>query len=218
MKSKIRTLNQLTDILSAEMAWRKKELIYLKTLIEKNRYNQTIDTLLRSGVTLLYAHWEGFIKNSSTAYLEFVARQNLAYKDLAPNFIALAMKGEINKASINNSSISFTEVVNFFLNGLSSKCSLSWENSITTKSNLSSAVFKEIIHTLGLDYYPVYELREKLIDKVLLHSRNNIAHGQYLEIDCDQYLKELHEKVLDTMQLFATQIINAASTQSYRAL
>ena len=79
--TKIRTVSQLSDKLSEEIAWRKKELIYIKSLIEKNRYKSVESTLIRSGTALLYAHWEGFIKNAATSYVEFVARQNLKYSE-----------------------------------------------------------------------------------------------------------------------------------------
>ena len=39
-------------------------------------------TLVRAGVTLLYAHWEGFVKNSSLLYLNYINNQMLNYNEL----------------------------------------------------------------------------------------------------------------------------------------
>ena len=71
--SKIRTLNDLNERLSEDLVWRKKELSVLKGLIETNSFTQNkTNALIRSGIALLYAHWEGYIKCAASAYLEFV--------------------------------------------------------------------------------------------------------------------------------------------------
>jgi hypothetical protein len=90
---KIRTLEHLNKRLSDDLAWRKKEISDLKSLIETKSFSPSKhNAVLRSGVTLLYAHWEGYIKTAATSYLEFVARQKLTYDELAINFVAVAMK------------------------------------------------------------------------------------------------------------------------------
>ncbi|MFM6308188.1 MAG: MAE_28990/MAE_18760 family HEPN-like nuclease, partial [Dolichospermum sp.] len=96
---KIRTLEQLSDKLAQELAWRKKELSILKSLIDsKSSETAKRNALLRSGITMLYAHWEGFVKVSANSYVEFVAMQKLSYNQLANNFIALAMKDQLDQA------------------------------------------------------------------------------------------------------------------------
>jgi hypothetical protein len=211
--TKIRTVSQLSDQLSEEIAWRKKELIYIKTLIEKNRYQTVQSTLLRSGTAILYAHWEGFVKNAATSYVEFVARQNLKYSELAPNFLALAVKRQLNEAQSSHRAVIFTKVVDFLITGLESKCLIQWDDAIKTQSNLNSEVLRDIVCILGLDY-SLYETKEKIIDETLLRSRNEIAHGQYLLIEFDQYM-ELHHEIISLMDLFRDQIENAAISKTY---
>lgn len=75
---KIRTLNDLQDMIDAEMAWRKKELYALKSNIQSSRAFAK-ETALRSGIALLYAHWEGAIKNIAYYYLIFVSYQKIPY-------------------------------------------------------------------------------------------------------------------------------------------
>jgi len=211
--TKIRTVSQLSDKLAEEISWRKKELIYIKTLIEKNKYQTVQSTLLRSGTAILYAHWEGFVKNAATSYVEFVARQNLKYSELAPNFLALAVKKQLNEAQGSYRAVIFTKVVDFLITGLESKCLIQWDDAIKTQSNLNSEVLKDIICILGLDY-SLYETKEKIIDETLLRSRNEIAHGQYLLIEFGQYL-ELHHEIISLMDLFKDQIENAAISEAY---
>lgn len=99
--SKIRTSNDLSDRLSEDLAWRKIELSAIKGLIERRDFELRKNKVLtRSGIAMLYAHWEGYIKYAATAYLEFVSMQrNLRYCDLTDNFIAIAMKSRLDEAA-----------------------------------------------------------------------------------------------------------------------
>ncbi|MBW4593475.1 MAG: hypothetical protein KME46_11270 [Brasilonema angustatum HA4187-MV1] len=209
---KIRTLEQLSDKLAEELAWRKIELSALKALIDKSFSSGKQKALLRSGITMLYAHWEGFIKVAANSYLEFVAMQSLPYNKLSKNFIALAMKDKLDQASETNKATIYSEIADFFMTRLSERSLIKYENRIAT-SNLSSSVFKEIICILGLDY-SFYESKEVLIDEKLLKKRNMIAHGNYLDIDEQQY-DELHTQVVGIMDNFRNQIDNCASTKQY---
>lgn len=210
---KIRTAENLSDKLAEELGWRKVELSTLKALIDSKSFaSGKRKALLRGGITMLYAHWEGFIKVAANSYLEFVAMQGLPYKQLAYNFIALAMKDKLDQARETNKATIYSEVAVFFTTKLSDKSLIRYENRITT-SNLSSSVFKEIVCMLGLDY-KFYESKEVLIDEKLLQKRNKIAHGNYLDIDEEQY-DELHTQVIAMMDTFRNQIDNCAATKQY---
>jgi hypothetical protein len=51
----IRTAEQLSDRLSSDLAWRKRELSEIKSLVEaKNLSEQRHKALLRSGICMLY--------------------------------------------------------------------------------------------------------------------------------------------------------------------
>lgn len=70
---KIKTLEDLEDSLNTHLAWRKKEMMTLKLLIESG--DEARITLIRAGIALLCAHFEGFIKDASNDYLSFVSNQ-----------------------------------------------------------------------------------------------------------------------------------------------
>jgi hypothetical protein len=210
---KIRTVEQLSDNLAEELAWRKIELSALKSLIDSKSFaSGKTKALLRSGITMLYAHWEGFVKVAANSYLEFVAMQNLPYNQLANNFIALAMKDKLDQAKETKKATIYNEVAEFFITKLTERSIIKYEFRIAT-SNLSSSVFKEIMLMLGLDY-SFYESKEVLIDEKLLKKRNIIAHGNYLDIDEQDY-DDLHTEVIVMMDTLRNQIDNAASTKQY---
>ncbi len=211
---KIRTIAQLSDKLSEDLAWRKKELSEVEKLVKlKDVSLEKHNLFLRSGVCILYSHWEGFIKLAANAYVDYVRLQKLSYQELSNNFLALAMKDKLKEVNETNKSSLYIPVCDFFLLELNNRSSLPKE-AISTASNLSSEVFKEITSILGIDF-SVYSTKSKLIDEKLLKQRNEIAHGNYLLIDRDGYI-ELHEIVTEMIETFRNQIENAAINKDFK--
>ena len=84
---------------------------------------------------------------------------------------------------------------------------------ISAESNLSSTVFINIAGWIGIDP-DRYSTRLALIDKTLLESRNNIAHGEYLVIDRPRF-ESLTTEVLEMLRWFKTDIENAVVSKSF---
>jgi hypothetical protein len=212
----VRTLEQLSDAISEEIVWRKKELTALRLMIESKAVAHGRRTaLLRGAVALLYAHWEGFVKASARLYMEFVHFQRLSYDQLSRNFVALGARALMNKASQTSKIRSHIDVAEFFLEHLNERCTLPYKDGISTQANLSSRALHDIVETLGLDYSE-FVTKEKLLDDLLLKQRNTIAHGEYLLLTMESYL-ELHEQILLMLEAFRTQIDNAAALKKYLA-
>lgn len=210
----IRTAEQLSDRLATDLVWRKKELSEMKSLIEaKNVSEQRHKALVRSGVCILYSHWEGFVKLAANSYLEYVISKKLTYQDLSSNFLALAMKEKLKEAKETNKPSLYIPVCKFFISELNQRCILP-KDAISTASNLSSEILKEITYILGIDF-SIYSTKSVLIDTKLLKKRNEIAHGNDSVFDRDEYL-ELHREVIGMLDLFRNQIENAAIQQSFR--
>jgi len=210
----IRTAEQLSDRLATDLAWRKKELSEMKSLIEaKNVSDQRHKVLVRSGVCILYSHWEGFVKLGANSYLEYVISKKLTYQELSSNFLALAMKEKLKEAKETHKPSLYIPVCEFFLSELNQRCILP-KDVISTASNLSSEILKEITYILGIDF-SIYSPQSPLIDTKLLKTRNEIAHGEDSVFDRDEYL-ELHREVIGMLDIFCTQIENAAIQEKFR--
>jgi MAE_28990/MAE_18760-like HEPN len=211
----IRTLEQLSDRLAEDLAWRKQELSALKSLIETASISSSKEKmLLRSGITILYAHWEGFIKSAGSNYLEYVALKRLKYSELSGNFVALAFKSRLNQVNETNKATVFTDAIGFMREQLDQRSSVPYKDVVQTGSNLSSSILREITCILGLDY-SLYETKQILIDEKPLARRNTIAHGNFLQLDKQDYL-ELHVQVIGMMEVFRNQVENCASCGDYR--
>ena len=70
---KIRTTEELLGKLDEALSWRKKELIDYKLITERNKGSLLQKPLTRAGIALVYAHWEGFIKEASGFYLSYLS-------------------------------------------------------------------------------------------------------------------------------------------------
>lgn len=211
---KIRTFDDLSDNLSSELAWRKKELSDLKYFIEQSvTLAARKQVLSRCGVAMLYAHWEGFIKLCGSYFLEYVAMQRYKNTELKQNFLTLSMRNSINISITSKKSSEYEKITHFFLNKLESRASIPFKTAINTESNLSSKVLREIVWCLGIDYSP-FETKEKFIDSKLLGRRNHIAHGQQIVINLHEY-NEMRQTLIDMMTNFKTQIENCAVNKEY---
>ncbi len=210
---KIRSKEELIDFLSEDLGWRKKELTSLHNNVASAN-EKNLATALRCSVVMLYAHWEGFIKNAAVAYLTYVKSQRLNLNQLNSSILALSLKQRLNEFGETNKATLHVTFIEYFQNNLSERASFSETDSIKTQSNLSSLILKEIFATLGFNISG-YELKANLIDEQLLKNRNNIAHGNQPPIDKKQYLI-LHSEIIAMLDNIYTDISNSAVLGKFR--
>ncbi|AFD05335.1 MAE_28990/MAE_18760 family HEPN-like nuclease [Solitalea canadensis] len=197
---------EFEKLLDEDLAWRKVEISSL-IMVAKNNSEEVI---LKSILLLLYAHWEGYIKNSSKLYIKYISDKNLKIGTLLGNFKAVALKNDISKCIDTKESLTLSSELAFleqFLKieqrNFNIKINLNDEfdsEIINTKSNLSPKVFKSIISIIGLNYKGAIKTREKYIDSNLLGNRNCIGHGSKFDksnqVDFSLTLKDI-EKLKD---------------------
>ena len=213
--SKIRGLSELQAALDGALAWRIKEISYLRSNA-KRASSSAQATYIRAGVPLLYAHWEGFIKHASENYLEYVANQKLTFDQLASCFVVFGAKGHLSNLIDSKKSTATIEAVNFMRISGTTVANLSLSNAINTESNLSSHVFANIATSVGVDVKK-YSVYSNFIDESLLNRRNKIAHGERLDLDVGTF-DGLVEEVLLLLRHYKNDIENLASTFAYKSV
>lgn len=209
---KLRTASAAQDQIDAEFAWRLKEIADLK-LQASHAIGERRKTIIRSGVPLLYAHWEGFIKASAQHFINFVSNQNITYRELAPCFIVRSLRGHIASLSGMGSYAQTIAGVDHLLASLNKLSELSPNSPVATSSNLNSERFIDLAVSIGVDITP-YSAKRNLIDSSLLKRRNKIAHGEYLDIDERSFI-DLCDEVIALLRQFKNDLENAVTLKSY---
>lgn len=208
----IRSASELSAFLDQELAWRKRELTTFRLLALRLRPHEQA-AALRGGVCLLYAHWEGFIKLSATAYVNFVSRVGLHYRELSSNLLALSLRPRFREAGKARRDRLRIELTEFLLSAPQEPAEMPWRDAVDAEANLSAEVFRDIAAALGLDYAP-YATKEPLIDARLLASRNKVAHGERVELAVDDYV-DLHSNIVELLEMFRDDILNAAVLKKF---
>ena len=210
---KAATAEQFDDALAAELSWRRAELHRLKLEIDAAS-GPTQEMLLRAGATLLYAHWEGFVKGACETYVAYVARRKLRVNELSQPFAAMAARRRVQSLA-NGPTKEVLEAYEWLTGDRADRARFVRDEMVDTQSNLSSLVLFAILLRLGISVEE-YEGRANLLDRSLLRVRNEVAHGRYIVHDHETYT-DLHVEVDALMNLLRNQLSNAVVIGSYRA-
>jgi hypothetical protein len=207
---KIPTSTELSEFLTRELTWRKRELLSLSLLIQKAKgYDK--NTLIRAGIVMLYAHWEGYVKNAAEAYIDYINRRHLIHSYVQDNFAAASLKNFLSRLKTTNKYSLITSCYSEIKSHHNKKVSIS--TNIDTKSNLRKEAFGEILHLLGIPLNG-FETSLSFIN-TLVDDRNYIAHGEYLPITESKY-KEIERKTLELIKMFKTDIENSCVLEKFR--
>lgn len=209
---KIKSIEKLQEVIDAEIAWRKKELIDLRTLIHATN-NQL---LIRSGLALLCAHFEGFIKQISNYYIVFVSFQRKNNKELKTNFIALQLKHKLLECSSSQKTSVHTRFAKEFIEKNNSVFFIKYTEDrpiIKTESNPSSGVFEDIVNSIGLDF-SIFDTKRKYIDTDLLSNRHKIVHGEKIVINIKDF-DETYKNITWIIETYKNMVLDAASKKTY---
>jgi hypothetical protein len=213
--TKIRTAVLLQDALDRDFAWRLKEIDDIRKEVRCN-ISFRKRTFIRAGVALLYAHWEGFVKTGADNYVNYLSCQGLRYRELQDCLIALGLKAHLNMIAESSRFAASTSAVNFILRELDNLAKLPMKDAIETRSNLNSEVFQEIAGWIGVDTAK-YETKFNLVNESLVKRRNQIAHGEFLEID-DNAFHDFVDETLLLLRWFKTDLENAIAVNSHFAV
>ncbi|MBK7343668.1 MAG: hypothetical protein IPJ06_11625 [Saprospiraceae bacterium] len=126
----------------------------------------------------------------------------------------LSLKQNLSAFEQTNKSTLHCQIVDFLLNKLDERAAIPNNNVIKTGSNLNSNILQEILTTVGIDYTD-YELKNNLLDSILLKNRNSIAHGEYVELN-ELNFNDLFDEIIWMMDDIKTKLTNSIVLESYK--
>ena len=77
----------------------------------------------------------------------------------------------------------------------------------------TSEMFKDICNMIDIDYSD-YELMEKFIDIQLVNKRNQISHGEYLDVD-KELAYDIANKTIGLLQKFKNDLNTNYMTEKF---
>ncbi|MER7967345.1 MAE_28990/MAE_18760 family HEPN-like nuclease [Streptomyces ardesiacus] len=213
----VRTIAELEDRLDNALAWRRIELQTIKSQIraayKNSAHSPLTRALARSGIALLYAHWEGYVKESCQAYVDYVAKRRLKVGELNDGLLKVVLD-QLNRRSVSGDESAMTALMDAIRTPDNARARIPRDTIVDTKSNLRSTVLSDILKCIGFD--PAEFLtKNNLIDKTLCDGRNAIAHGRDYYPNPDEF-DSLHDEVMSMLTEIRATIILHAQEQRYR--
>jgi hypothetical protein len=208
--SKPYTPADLSSQLDFDLNWRRRELSDLKSAV-KAADPAARRVLLRSLVTMSYAHWEGFARNAATKYFTHLTLKKKPYQELDPQFYRNSFLVRFD--ALFRSRMGTQECCDFIDTILSSRPNrFSYINPqlIDTRSNLNTDVISDICIICGIDK-TFFESERLFIDSILLKKRNAIAHGQEEGIEFEEM-----DNFVDSTLALMTQLQSLLENKIYQ--
>lgn len=204
----------LANQLISDRTWRIREISDLNAAVL--RADQVArGVLLRAAVAICYAHWEGYVKFAAKKYLEHIALRKIQYHDLDRQFLRNHFLPRLNALSTSRKSI--TErcaLIDEIFNSVSLKFARVNEDLISTHSNLSFDIFRDICFVCGVSF-SAFEGEQTFIDTILLKRRNAIAHGEDTFVGLED-VKLVAECTIKLIRMFGDALENQAVLKAYK--
>lgn len=212
---KVGSVENLVERLDDEVSWRKREISEIALTVEILRSPEARGAVLRAGLALLYAHFEGYVRESIYLYLSFVTTTRTPVAALSHQVAPFFLRSFRFEATRSGHDLNIGEFVALVRGdqGGTKRLSVRRED-VDTQSNLNWKRLLRLLSAAGLDTgsLPDYE---GIVDEALLARRNGIAHGQWEGVSLDEYTA-VRDAVLKLMDAITTCIVNAAASQSFK--
>lgn len=212
-----RTENDVQDTLDEALAWRRIEMHALISAListEASSPGSPLSrALARSCAALIYAHWEGFVKESCQCYVDYVAVRRLRFGELNDGLLRTALLG-LAKRLISGDEAGTRDLLDAVRRPQEARARIPKNTMVDTKSNLRFDVFCEILKSAGLSPES-FSMKGNFIDKSLCDVRNSVAHGRGLFPSAAD-IETMHSEVIGMMESVRDMIMASVREGSYR--
>jgi len=199
------------DIISQDLDWREREIASMRILLSgAGLTNSQRSALLRAGWAMLYAHYEGFIKNTLTVFYDEAAKAAGKCEHLPSSTRAFALRDTLRYLKNLPCDDMLNKIENFQVDHLASNPQFP---DVDTKSNLWPDVLIDLLKTADLNTSIAEKNEAKL--RTLVSRRNSIAHGEKSFINEVSYFRGFEEAVYEVLYDVALQVDSRLSQPPY---
>ena len=192
----------ILNALTRDLDWRETEIASMRLLLVSNSTSPSQKiALLRAAWAMLYAHYEGFCKNTLIAFYDAICSRNVKCVDLPNPTKVLALHATFKHLRSMTDIALLAEVESFPTTYLDKAPNFP---DVDTQSNLWPDVLIGLIESADLSPSKVKEHRVKL--STLVSRRNGIAHGENNIISEFEYYKTFEDAVYDVIYDLAYQV------------
>lgn len=164
--------------LTTALSNRKKEITDFYMYIQGCQSSGIAEILNKSFILLLYAHWEGFIKEYTIKYFSFIISQKLVLSKLTENFLLIYLKSLLKTYKVDKNIFQEKKILDLVSKGSKFKIKIDEyfeKYTVGSENNLKFKNYKNICTILNYNLIDETNVFETNLEK-LVHNRNSIAH------------------------------------------
>lgn len=203
-------LEEITDNLDK----RRQEITNLRRVLLNHVHKPLEFTVVRMAIPLLYANWEGYVKEVCQLYLEYIEKSRTITRELKADLLGYLWTSSLKPLSGGLSFEKKKAIAELALYCMDNCVEFAdGEKNINTKSNLNFAILEEIAKHLCLNIAPLEPWRHHL--NALVNLRNNIAHGSFPANMNYEIFEEHACTLMSLMESFENIIVHTLQTHGF---
>lgn len=194
---------------------RRLEITRIKQVVLVAKETLYEATATSMAIPALYAHWEGFVKEALTLYLEYVEARGLTPVQANPSIFAFSLREHARRLQGNQSIERLREFATWTLEAISSPIVFR-NKQLETRSNLRFEVLEDLCEYLGIDTCEMQHCKIKLDS--LVHRRNNLSHGGRQEKISIATIEDYALFVIDIMEALESILLRSVESKSFKRM
>jgi hypothetical protein len=193
---------------------RRLEITNIHRVIQSYIGKSLEPTAVRMAVPMLYAHWEGYVREVCQLYLEYIESSGVKIRELRSDLLGYLWTSALKPLAGGLNFVRKKAIAELALACMENPVKFAEsERAINTKSNLNFDVLEDIAAHLCLDLSSLLPWKKHL--NALVHLRNHIAHGSRPQTLDYSHFQEHASAVIELMEAFERSLFQALRGRSF---